>query len=54
MNGLLAIVVGAWALCQAFGGNALERLGVLSPEDTAGVQDNIPKHDLRPDGTLKL
>lgn len=29
--GLVVAIAGIWVVCQVFGGNALERLGVLSP-----------------------
>lgn len=30
--GLVIAIAGVWVVCQVFGGNALERLGVLKPE----------------------
>lgn len=58
MNGLLAIVAGTWALCQAFGGNALERLGVLGDSTATDLLNDphggLPDHDFGPNGVLKL
>jgi hypothetical protein len=30
-GGLVIVIAGVWLGCQVFGGNALERLGILSP-----------------------
>jgi hypothetical protein len=30
MSGLVVSIAGVWVLCQVFGGNALDRLGILS------------------------
>lgn len=30
-GGILLMVAGTWVLCQIFGGQALQRLGILAP-----------------------
>lgn len=34
--GILIAVAGVWVTCQVFGGNALERLGILKPDPAGG------------------
>lgn len=32
-GGVVILIFAAWIGCQVFGGNALERLGVIAPDD---------------------
>ena len=35
-GGLVVVIAGVWLGCQIFGGNALERLGIVSSSSSGG------------------
>lgn len=48
-GGLVIVVAAVWLGCQVWGGNALERLGILSTSSTSGG-GNKPAADTTPAG----
>lgn len=50
-GGLVVVIAAVWLGCQIWGGDALERLGVLSrPADSSGGGNNKPAADTTPAG----
>lgn len=49
MNGVVIGLAGVWVLCQVFGGDALNRLGILSQDTGTQAPANIS-----PDGIPNL
>jgi hypothetical protein len=41
-GGVLLVIAGVWVLCQVLGGNALERLGVISGDTSSTSTKQFP------------
>lgn len=46
VSGVVLIVIGAWVLCQVLGGDALNRLGIVSNGTPLAGRDNGRLRDL--------
>lgn len=46
--GALLIIIGAWVVTQILGGNALERLGVVKPDDTSSGPSTLAPGPITP------